>query len=63
MADFINESHGVELSGPDGLLRMLLQIALSIHLLGQKANGVVVREDDIAAAGEEGFVNLMPLAD
>src|SRR5271169_1545441 len=48
MKYLIDQSHCVEMSGPDSLFRMMPKIATSIHFLGKNANGAKVGKDNVA---------------
>ena len=62
MEDFVDEAHGVDLPGFDGALWVFEQVALLVHLLGQAAGSVEIGQDNIAAEGINGLVELVALA-
>ena len=62
MEDLIDQAHGVDLTGFDGLLRIIEQVAVVVHLLRQAAGGVEIGQDDVAVEGVNGLIELVAVA-
>ena len=51
MQDLVDQAHGIELAGAYGLFRMVEQVTLLVHLLGEGTGGVEIGKDDVAIRG------------
>ncbi len=63
MQDLVDQSHRIDLSRTDCLLREMDEVLFLIDLLGKYPGGAKIGEDHIPSEGEEGFVELIKIAD
>ena len=56
MEDFVNEAHGVQLTGFNGLFRMIVEIPFGVHGKSKFMNRVKISQDHISAEGEQRFI-------
>ena len=53
MQDFIDESHGIQLTGLDGLFGERDQIAFAVHAIGKNTHQEKVYKDDISGLSKQ----------
>ncbi len=60
--NLVDQAHGVDLPGLDGLFREADQIPGVVHLLGKHPGRVKVGKDDVAAEGKQRVLELVAIA-
>lgn len=62
MQHFVDETHGVDLSRFDSLLREVDQVALIVDALGEDASRMEVSKDDVSGQLEKCLVEAVPVS-
>jgi hypothetical protein len=62
MKYFIDQSHGIDLTRLNGMLRVIDQVFGFVYFLGENTAGMKVRKNDIAIVGKKSFIELMVVA-